>query len=132
MRYASTQYEFCISKWPFFIRRAVEESESACATQKAETRIIAVELNEAQVKSQELAERTKVAEARTSDLEALLSAAQESNVALIAERDALAAEKKVLEENAFSGDLYDEALDKIDKLEGTMLFSSCCFLASVW
>jgi hypothetical protein len=61
----------------------------------------------------------------------LLSASQESNAALLAERDVLAAEKKSLEENAFSGDLYDEALDKIDKLEGDIksyLFLLCGYL----
>ncbi len=45
----------------------------------------------------------------------------------------LAAEKKSLEENAFSGDLYDEALDKIDKLEGDIksyLFLLCGYL--IW
>jgi hypothetical protein len=100
------------------VRKAQQEAEARYDGQIAETRLIAAELLAAQTEAAARAQEARRSVDRCAELEAELCAERAGLAGLRLEHAALLAEKKALQEAAQTAEMYEEALDSIDKLEG--------------
>lgn len=100
------------------LRKSLSEAEARYDGQISETRVIAAELLAAQTKASEVANDAQVTANRCKQLEKELVAVSAYNEDLKLQCDSLLEQKKTLEEAAQAAELYEEALDSIDKLEG--------------
>lgn len=108
------------------IRNELAESEAACAAQKAETRIIAKELHDAQQLNAGMQAKLASSEANQQVLQSQIDELTARLAAAEAERDAAKAENEnLLAENTKFDDLeesLEDALEKVEKLEGELFF----------
>lgn len=100
------------------LRKSLADAEGRYNSQIAETRVIAAELLVAQNKATEIANKAKETTDRCEELQRQLDVANASRADLQLEFDIVLEQKKTLEEAAQTAELYEEALDSIDKLEG--------------
>lgn len=104
------------------IRNELAESEAACAAQKSETRIIAKELHDAQQLNAEMQAKLGTSDSQQQALLSQIAELTDRITTVEAERDSAKAANEIMAtENSKYDELeesYEEALDKIETLEG--------------